>query len=491
MKHLVLRLFLPLIALAQTGFATDLAPREVRAVWLTTLMGLDWPRQPATTPEGAARQQRDLRAALDRLQQAGINTVLLQTRVRATTIYPSAIEPWDAALTGQPGRAPLYDPLAFAIEECHRRKMELHAWVVAFPAEKQTVAKQLGGRALVKRRPDLCLRAGDAWMLDPGAPGTADYLAQLCDEIVRRYDIDGIHLDYIRYPERGIAFDDRRTFARHGAGQSLAAWRADNVTRCVQAVHDAVKVRKPWVKLSCSPVGKYADLPRQSAGGWNARDAVSQRAQEWLRDGLMDMLFPMMYFQGNHFYPFAADWREAAGGRPVVPGLGVYLLSPSEKDWPLEIIAREMAFLRSEGMGHAFFRARFLTDNVKGIYDFTCDFNARSALPPPMTWQDSVAPATPHARLHEGHYALRFSWAPVDDAVSYNVYRYAADGNAVLIAPKVDGTSYTYAPYLPEKLHADFAVTALDRYGNESAPCRLRNAAPPPRPRPFAAQPPR
>ncbi len=446
--------------------------REVRAVWLTTLNGLDWPRFAATSKAGETQQREELRGILDRLQRAGINTVLFQTRVRSTTAYPSAIEPWDGAFTGTPGRAPGYDPLAFALEECHRRGMELHAWVVAFPICKVPAEKKLGSRSLPRRRPDLCQKCGDQWMMDPGVPGTADYLANICREIVEKYDVDGIHLDYIRYPERGIPFNDTKTYRKYGAKRNKNAWRRDNVTRCVRAIHDAVKSVRPWVKLSCSPVGKYADLPRQSSYGWNARDAVHQDAQGWLRDGLMDMLFPMMYFDGKHFYPFAVDWQEKAGGKPVVPGLGTYFLSPKEKNWHLSVIRRQLNFLREQNIGgQAFFRSKFLTDNVKGLYDFVADeFYSQPAQTPAMTWLDSTPPAAPQPRLSLSGKTVRLTWQPVADAtpIYYNVYR-ATPTDTVRLAMKLRATEFDHLPLVERLQGASYAVTAVDAYGNESA----------------------
>lgn len=297
---------------------------EVRAAWLTTLMGLDWPSKPATTEAQAELQRRDLCRQLDQLKAAGINMVLFQSRIRSTTAYASDIEPWDGVFTGRPGQRPLYDPLLFAINECHKRGMECHAWVVAFPICKVATAKQLGKRALPALHPELCQRCGDQWMMNPGVPATATYLANVCKEIVTKYAVDGIHLDYIRYPEVSIPFNDNATYRRYGQGLNKATWRTQNIDRCVQAIHKAVKEVRPWVKLSCSPVGKYADLSRYSSRGWNARDAVSQDAQRWLCEGWMDMLFPMMYFDGDHFYPFLANWKENDFGRPIVPGLGIY-----------------------------------------------------------------------------------------------------------------------------------------------------------------------
>lgn len=461
---LFLLLFLPCLLSAQVV-------QEVRAAWFTTLNGLDWPAFPARTAQDVERQKADLRQQFDALERMGINVVLFQSRIRATVAYQSDIEPWDPVFTGTAGRAPYnFDPLAFAIEEAHARGMELHAWMVAFPAMKIVTARQLGNKSLPSRQPTLVQRSGDAWIMDPGVPATASYIARLCQEVAERYDIDGIHLDYIRYPERGVPFNDNATYRRYGRGMERNAWRRANVTSVVRAVHDAVRAIKPWVKLSCSPVGKYADLSRYSAGGWNARNAVSQEAQQWLQDGLMDWLFPMMYFEGNNFYPFALDWVEQSGGRPVIPGLGIYFLAPEEKNWPLTTIVQELHFLRHIGAGgQAFFRTRYLLRNVKDLRRFLQDdFYATPALVPPMTWLDSVAPASPQLTIERKNYALQLSWTPSPDAHNYNIYRIDTLGHRHLLRRRFEGTSFTYRPALPSMLNGHFHVTAVDRYGNES-----------------------
>ncbi|WP_462340802.1 glycoside hydrolase family 10 protein, partial [Paraprevotella clara] len=152
-----------LAAMATQRFAPLSSPkRETRAVWLTTFSSLDWPKNKATSPVGIKAQQDELCRILDRLKEVNINTVLLQTRVRGSVIYPSAIEPWDGCLTGTPGRAPGYDPLAFAVRECHKRGMELHAWLVAIPCFKVSAATRMGNRSVLKTHPKLCVRHGDS-----------------------------------------------------------------------------------------------------------------------------------------------------------------------------------------------------------------------------------------------------------------------------------------------------------------------------------------
>ncbi len=451
---------------------TPAVPYEIRAVWLTTLSGLDWPSHPARTSGEAAAQKLALCRMLDGLRAAGVNVVLFQARIRATSAYRSALEPWDAVFTGKPGGEPPYDPLAFAVQECHKRGMECHAWVVAFPVGKADAVKRQGKLSLAAHRPDLCRKCGDQWMMDPGMPGTGEYLAGVCREIVEGYDVDGVHLDYIRYPERGIAFDDSRTYARYGAGQSLRAWRTANVTRCVRLVHDAVKAVRPWVKLSCSPVGKYADLPRQSSGGWNARDAVCQEAQSWLSEGLMDWLFPMMYFDGKNFYPFLADWKEHDAGREIVPGLGIYFLSEREKDWPLLKVQRQMEVSRTAGLGGAaFFRAKFLLSDVKGLKNWLeSDFYARPALVPPLPCAPGDTPAAPKVTQSIAGMRLTLDWeaSAAGTPIYYNVYRLDSVCGDRLLAARLAGTHYETVLPLPALRHSRYVVTAVDAYGRES-----------------------
>lgn len=458
-----------MIALAAVFTLAAQPKYEVRAVWLTTIGGIDWPHSYAGSARSIERQKDELRDILDRLQRANINTVLLQTRIRATTIYPSAYEPWDGCLSGKPGKSPGYDALKFAIDECHRRGMELHAWIVAIPVGKWNGA---GCVRLRKRHPGLVRKIGDEGYLDPEKPQTAEYLADLCAEITGNYDIDGIHLDYIRYHETWPMKVSRRQ------GRT-------NITNIVRAISRRVKSIKPWVKMSCSPIGKYKDLSRFSSYGWNAYERVCQDAQAWLRDGLMDELFPMMYFRGNQFYPFALDWNEHSYGRIVAPGLGIYFMSPGEKDWPLADITREMLTLRHYGMGHAFFRSKFFTDNVKGIYDFTVQsFNQYPTLIPPMTWQSSARPSAPSGlsrRTLEDKVEV-LSWTPTDKdttRIMYNVYSSReypvnTDDARNLTVVRLRKSSLI----IPHDPTRHYAVTATDRYGNESTPLQERHTNP-------------
>lgn len=456
---------------------------EIRATWLTTLGGMDWPRHKATSAEGIRRQQQELCNILDRLKEANFNTVMMQTRLRGDLIYPSAIETFPEALTGKSGKNPGYDPLAFAIEECHKRGMELHAWIVTIPAGNNRQVKLLGKHSVVKKYRQICKQHDRAWFLDPGHPKTADYLSNIVREIVTKYDVDGIHFDYIRYPENAHRLPDRDTHRKYGKGKDLKLWRRENITNIVRRLYSEVKQVKPWVKVSSSPVGKFKDTSRYSSLGWNAYETVYQDAQGWLKEGIHDALFPMMYFKDNHFYPFVLDWKENDNGRWVVPGLGIYFLSPKEKDWPLDEMSRQLYFTRQSGLaGHAFFRNKFLMDNVKGILDeIQHVFYSTPALIPPMTWQDSIAPSVPTSPIHEfqADGRVRLAWEASKDnhelPVVYHLYAsatYPVDTENAhnLFATHLKDTTIT------GKEGYYYAVTSADRYGNESAPLALNHA---------------
>lgn len=479
MRYLYIIFILFHLAVASYGqsfYAVNPNPKyEVRAVWLTTIGGIDWPHSYAQSERSAEKQKEELRAILDRLQKANINTVLLQTRIRATTIYPSQYEPWDGCLSGFPGKSPGYDALQFAIDECHKRGMEVHAWVVTIPVGKWN---SYGCRQLRKRFPRLIKRIDQDGYMDPEATQTGCYLAEMCREIVQRYDVDGIHLDYIRYPETWKF--------RIGKDQARG-----NITRIVEKIHQAVKKEKPWVKMSCSPIGKFDDLSRYWSHGWNAYNKVAQDAQAWLKDGLMDELFPMMYFRGDQFFPFAIDWKEHSYGKIIAPGLGIYFLDPKEGKWNISDITSELYHLRNIGEGHAFFRNKFLLDNHQGVYDFvTAHFNRYPALVPPMTWESNKRPQQPVTLCieeNEGTTTLRW-----DNSLQYE------DGTAIK-TPSIYNNVYASKEY-PVDVHdarnliltrttrrqlttrtgntpTYYAVTTTDGFGNESQAKQLSQTA--------------
>lgn len=480
-----------LLLLCTLGSMAQPPKYEVRAAWVTAVYGLDWPRTRATTQEGIKKQKAELVEILDRLKAANFNTVLFQTRTRGDVLYRSDIEPFNSILTGTIGKDPGYDPLAFAIEECHKRGMECHAWMVTIPLGNRKHVAALGNKSVTKRHPDICVPYKREYFLNPGNPHTKEYLMELVKEVVERYDVDGVHFDYLRYPERAFKFPDSYYFKKYRKGRSLEQWRRDNLTEIVRYIYKGVKALKPWVKVSTCPVGKYKDTSRYSSRGWNAFDVVFQDVQGWLGEGIQDQIYPMMYFRGNSFYPFALDWKEQSNGRQVIPGIGIYFLHPDEGNWDTDEVERQLNFTRAHGLdGQAHYRVKYLIDNTQNLCDLLEEkYYTAPALQPPMTWIDSIAPTRPRQLKlskdnRDGFTTL--SWEPATDndkrnAPTYVVYAsdtYPVDTNNPenIVAQRVEGNTYTYIPMMPWLDYRYFAVSAIDRCGNESQAIQLELA---------------
>ena len=430
---------------------------EIRAVWFTTLNGLDWPRTKATTPANTERQKKELTDMLDKLKAVNINTVLFQTRIRGTVVYPSTLQPWDHCLTGTPGKSPGYDPLRFVIDECHKRGMECHAWVVTLPLGKWN---EIGCKQMRQKYPKAVKHIGENGFLNPEVNQTADIVAEICAEITRNYDIDGIHLDYARYPD-GWTIKVSQEQGRQ------------NITRLVRAIHDRVKAIRPSVKMSCSPVGKYKDLSRYSSRGWNAYQKVCQDAQGWLRMGLMDQLYPMIYFKGNDFYPFATDWAEHLYGKEVAAGLGIWFLDKREGNWKIDEVIRQLNIIRQLGLGQCHFRTKFLLDNHQGLYDYLRVFNFADCWPKETKMPLSLSPTErlqPADHQGEKHVDLQ------KDSKQENIHcpLINCHGRTLTLPPLADDFKALYATF---ESHTGIVVARKAIVGNEVNVSNLPNGS--------------
>lgn len=450
---------------------------EYRAVWLTTIENLDWPKTKVRTESDIAVQQRELTSMLDSLHRLNVNTVLLQTRLRGDVIYPSSHEPFSSVFTGVVGKNPGYDPLAFVIEECHKRGMQLHAWLVALPLGKAEHVRRLGKSSLRVRKPKLCRYYKGQWYMEPAEPEVSQYLSDLVGEIVSKYDVDGIHLDYIRYPDRSGDYPDAPLYRRYSHGETLSEWRRGNITSVVRTIYSRVKQLKPWVRVSCAPLGKYDNLATYSSLGWDAYNTVFQEAQEWLKEGIMDMLFPMLYFSGNDFYPFVRNWQENSYGRHIAPGIGIYRLLPSEGNWSPVEITRQLYTSRAAGaVGSVMFRAEHLLGNIKGGAEIYSRVYSSSALVPPMSWAVDTpldAPERFYAEYQGDSIILSWSRVPTSPAVpaaKYNIYasyEYPVDLNDVrnLVGRMVADTCFAAPRSVVGKRH--WVAVPVDAYGVE------------------------
>ena len=479
----LLGLWIAGILFSVATLAVEPPKQEIRAVWLTTIYGLDWPHRPATSEREYQAQRETLTDLLDRLADANFNMVFIQARLRGDVIYRSVIEPANKILTGKYGRMPDYDPLAFAVEECHKRGMECHAWFVTFPVGTEKNVREQGKLSVVKRHPKLCKLYNGEWYLDPGVPETADYILSLVKELVSGYDIDGIHFDYIRYPEQANRFPDKSVYRKYGKSMKMADWRRENINKMVFKIYDWVKQVKPWVQVSSSPLGKYSRIKEVPNAGWTAYESVFQDPKRWMEAGKQDMVVPMMYYLHKNFFPFVDNWVENSNGRFVVPGLGAYRLDKSEADWALNDITDQIDYSRYfGGAGCAFFRCGNVLYNEKGLYkELKERYYRYPAQLPPLSWLDASVPAAPEEiRVERLEGELRLTWdKPVSETrdLTYTVYYSLTDSIQTELARSILATNiHGNELFLPineeDERGYSFSVTSSTRFRIESQPSR-------------------
>jgi len=467
------KIFLLLILLLCSNTAIYSAPlpaTEVRAVWLTTNYGLDWPRN-RTSQE---IQKKELLSILDDLQKNNFNTVMFQVRARGEVLYDSKIEPMSSLIQSGGYGHPKFDPLAFTIEECHKRGLECHAWIVTYPMGGDKHVRSLGARSVTKKNPTITKKFKGEWFLDPGNPRTDDYLLSIVNEIVTNYDVDGVHFDYIRYLDNRGQFPDDGMYRLHGKGKSRADWRRDNITRFVTKAYDMVKKQKPWVQVSSSPLGRYRSLGN-NGHGWTAFETVYQDAGKWMKTGKHDALYPMMYYKEQLFYPFVDDWIENGNKRIVVPGLGAYQMI--ELGWSRQDILNQVDYTRRKNVhGQAYFRTANVLSNTKGILTSLEKYYSYPAKLLAMTWLSDLIPEKPTdiqaERLPDGTFELKWLLNDEKNRVTYNVYRsetddFSRDNAENLLAVGLKEPLFTYVAEDNDKAYYYF-VTVSDAYHNES-----------------------
>jgi uncharacterized lipoprotein YddW (UPF0748 family) len=385
--------------------------REFRGAWVATVANLDWPSTNALTP---AMQKAELLAMLDRAVQLKLNVVIFQVRPSCDAMYASTLEPWSEYLTGTMGRAPepFYDPLAFAVEEAHKRGLELHAWFNPYRARHFSAKSPISPNHISKTRPDLVRQYGKFLWLDPGEKDVPDYSLRVVLDVVRRYDIDGVHFDDYFYPDKRDAgteqdFPDGASWKRFGAGGRLSRedWRRENVNRFLQRVAQSLKATKPWVKFGISPFGIWRPKSPPQIRGKDAFAEHFADSRLWLANGWVDYFAPQLYWPiepPDQSFPVLLKWWAAqnAKGRVLCPGLNTFNVGRSWK--PGEIVNQiRLARAQPGASGHIHWRMSTLMQNPALDTVLEREFYGQPALPPAMPWLSRATPAKP--RLAVGH----------------------------------------------------------------------------------------
>lgn len=354
---------------------TSAAEREFRGAWVASVHNIDWPSK-AGLP--AATQKAQLRAILDRAAELKLNAILLQVRPASDALYSSTKEPWSQFLTGTQGVSPGYDPLEFAITEAHARGIELHAWINPFRAASNANTK-LAANHVAKAHPEWVRRHGAQLWVDPGEPAAREYVLGVIADIVRRYDLDGVHIDDYFYPyplkPGNPTFPDESTWERFGSksGLTRADWRRENINDFVRSMYRTVKATKPSVKVGISPFGIWRPgVPATIKADLDAYGHLFADSRKWLQEGWCDYLAPQLYWSiepAKQSFPVLLEWwRTQSRGKDIWPGIATERIGPTR---PAREIIDQIALTRrgTDSPGHIHWSMKSLMRNQGGVAD--------------------------------------------------------------------------------------------------------------------------
>lgn len=469
--------------------------REFRGAWIQCVNG-------QFVGLGTTKMQQTLSYQLDELQKDGVNAIIFQVRPECDALYESKIEPWSRFLTSKQGEAPspYWDPLQWMITECHKRGMELHAWINPFRA-KTKVTNELASNNIVIKRPDLVFPYDGLYILNPAKQENRDYICTVAADIIRRYDIDGLHIDdyFYPYPVAGLPIPDQQDFVNDPKGfNNIGDWRRNNVNLFIEQLHDTIQSIKPWVKFGVSPFGIYRNKRNDPNGsntnGLQNYDELYADVLLWENNGWFDYCVPQLYWEIGHK---AADyetlihwWNENANSRPLYIGEDIERTikhtdpnNPSQNQMQAKYkLHEEMENVK----GTVLWYAKAAVDNVGNYGTMLRNHYWRyPALQPLMPFIDETRPGKPKkikpVWTSDG-YTLFWqapknkSWK--DEPVKYVVYRF--DNKEKI---NIDDPSHIVAitynpwynlPYVDGKQKYVYVVTALNRLSNESAPAKKK-----------------
>lgn len=471
--------------------------REVRSVWMATVWALDWPSSTSST----TAQKNEMVKYLDVLQKNNFNAIYFQVRTMSDAFYKSSYEPWSSYLTGTRGKDPGWDPLAFVVEECHKRGMECHAWVNPYRfstgsnwSTAQDQALKSAGMLLAYTKSD----GKTTTILNPGLESVRKRIVDVCKEIISNYDVDGLVFDDYFYPE-GIpvtsSAGDYDLWQKSGASMTFGDWRRNNVNQMVADVYNMVQQQKPYVRFGISPAGaactsaavaaKHGIDRCPVASDWQY-DGIFSDPVAWLEAGTIDYISPQLYWKTNHktnpFGPMTKWWSYVAKhfGRHHYASHSISFLNSSNTTSDWEEIGKQVQFSRdyteNEAPGAVFYSAAYVTGKKQSGFGEWLQVNKfqNKALTPAIDWKKSDLEKVQVSALNKR--ATVLSWTGVDN-VRYSVYAVPESVNVETLDSNIPaeyllGVSYKTTYTMPDdkKSGYNYAVCALDRYGNEYEP---------------------
>jgi uncharacterized lipoprotein YddW (UPF0748 family) len=470
-----------LLILASALTASAAGPKhEFRGAWMHTVYQEQYSRQSTDA------NKKYLRDQLDKLKAAGVNAVIFQVRPSADAFYPSTLEPWSRFLSGKAGKAPapLWDPLQFMIDEAHARGMELHAWLNPY---RVTTSKNevLPKGHIALREPGRVVKYADGKIyFDPGRPENRRFIAGVVGDIVRRYDVDGIHFDdyFYPYPAGKAQFPDDASYRKYGNGLKRDDWRRRNVDLLIEEVHDTIRADKPWVRFGISPFGiwrnKTSDPKGSATNGLENYDALYADVLLWAEKGWIDYLMPQVYWPLDHkaaAYRVLTPWWDSM----TPENCHLYIGQDVERTMNADELIPKLELMASgeRTKGLCWWPAYSVTSDFGGIARRLADtaLHGTPALVPPYPWLSHKAPSGVR-NLHHDRGTLRWS-APApkgkaDDAVRFVVYRFDSAREAdISRADAIAGV--TSGAHFDVPGPGAYVVTALSRVNNESKPSEI------------------
>lgn len=459
--------------------------REFRAAWVASVANINWPSKPELTSD---EQQTEALAILDYLYYNKFNAVILQVRPQADALYPSELEPWSYFLTGEQNKPPdpYYDPLEFWTNEAHKRGIELHAWINPYRAHHNT-GKEISEKSYIKTNPEgvYYLKEGYWWM-DPSLKSTQDHTSKVVRDIVKRYDIDGIHLDDYFYPYPSYNgnqdFPDDApwlSYVTNGGELSRGDWRRNAINTLIERLYKEIKEEKRHVKFGLSPFGIWRPGFPTSVEGFDQYDKLYADAKLWLNKGWIDYFTPQLYWPSykiNTSFPVLLGWwqSENTHQRHLWPGINTAndknILLNNQEVISQIMISRGMLPM-SPGVVHWSMSA--LTKNPSLTKELNEGVYKKPALVPASPWLDNHAPKPPEVFLGEQNDSLLIRWEAKDEDVFKWVLYFQYDSKweqRIFNKQETETLIKLYNNKTPEPDKLKYIiVTAIDRTGNESA----------------------
>ena len=467
---------------AGLGVTSEYPKREFRGAWIQAVngqfQGMD-----------EMQMKKYLVVMLDNLQKVNVNAVLFQVRVEGDALYESKYEPWSRFITGSQGKSPGWDPLAFMVDECHRRNMELHAWINPYRARTKNT-RIVSSDHMSKKFPANFVEYEGQLYFSPALQSNRDHICAIVRDILERYDVDGLHIDdyFYPYPVKGKEFADGRWFSDSGM-DDRGAWRRENVNHLIYQLHRTVRETKPWVKFGVSPFGIYRNERTWEYGsktnGLQCYDDLNADVLKWIDEGWIDYCIPQVYWEIGHS---AADydelvkwWAKYASKRPLYIGQDVNR-TVKAKGGNQQKEKYEIQRAEKGVQGSCFWDALSAASNVSGYRDFLAEGIYRyPALMPLSPFMDNKAPAKVKGveLLEDNRKEKILVWLvdeagkvnPMNAAHRYVVYLFKS-GEKVNLKNPANIVQITSQPYyrIPADLKGKytFVVTVLDRLQNES-----------------------